>query len=176
MTFRSISSESCVICSCLILGTDVFRGWSFQGSSFSLSCNGCQLSFVSQWCHHFEGKVLRSYEDWINFYLLINLRLQQKKWYPLEWTTSRNQYCQLIIKVILGISHFSIFISPIYTFSFTPTIKITKETCRLWRETNTIPFISSFTDRVFSIVRRKMYGSNPSQMDTKVLIPAPTQK
>ena len=39
------------------------------------SCNGCQRSFVSQRCHLFEGKMLRSYEDWISFYLLINLRL-----------------------------------------------------------------------------------------------------
>ena len=31
------------------------------------SCNGCQLSFVSQWRHLFEGKMLRSYEDWISF-------------------------------------------------------------------------------------------------------------
>ena len=42
------------------------------------SCNGCQLSFVSQRCHLFEGKMLRSYEDWIILYLLINLRLKQK--------------------------------------------------------------------------------------------------
>ena len=39
------------------------------------SCNGCQLSFVSQCCHLFEGKTLRNYEDWISFRLLINLRL-----------------------------------------------------------------------------------------------------
>ena len=38
------------------------------------SCNGGQLSFVSQCCHLFEAKMLRSYEDWISFYLLINLR------------------------------------------------------------------------------------------------------
>ena len=30
-------------------------------------CNGCQLSFVSQCCHPFEGKMLRSYEDWFSF-------------------------------------------------------------------------------------------------------------
>ena len=39
------------------------------------SCNGCQLPFVSQRSHLFEGKMLRSYEDWIILYLLINLRL-----------------------------------------------------------------------------------------------------
>ena len=40
-----------------------------------LSCNGCQLSFVSQRCHLFEGKMLRSYEDRNILYLLTNLRL-----------------------------------------------------------------------------------------------------
>ena len=39
------------------------------------SCNGCQLSFVSQCCHLFEAKMLRSYKDYIKFYLLINLKL-----------------------------------------------------------------------------------------------------
>ena len=38
------------------------------------SCNGCQLSFVSQCCHLFEEQMLRSCEDWISFYLWINLR------------------------------------------------------------------------------------------------------
>ena len=40
-----------------------------------------------------------------------------KKSYSLEYPTSRNQYSQLIIKVILRISFFSTVISPIYTFS-----------------------------------------------------------
>ena len=31
------------------------------------SCNGCQSSFVSQCCHLFDGKMLRSYENWISF-------------------------------------------------------------------------------------------------------------
>ena len=39
------------------------------------SCKGCQLSFASQCCHLSEEKMLRSHEDWINLYLLINLRL-----------------------------------------------------------------------------------------------------
>ena len=39
---------------------------------------------------------------------------------------------------------------------------------------NTSPSISSFIDRVFSIFRRKKYMSNPSEMDIKVLVPAPT--
>ena len=37
------------------------------------------------------------------------------------------------------------------------------------------PSISYFKDRVFSIFRRKKYGSDQSEMDIKVLIPAPTQ-
>ena len=35
---------------------------------------------------------------------------------------------------------------------------------------------SSFTDGVFSMFWRKLYGSNPSKMDIKVVNPGPTQK
>ena len=86
----------------------------------------------------------------------------------------------------------STFVSAIYTFSlagniivYTPnqsTIRekyfnqiICKGKCQLWREINTSPSIYSFIDRVFSIFRRKKYGSNPSEMDIKVVIPAPTK-
>ena len=41
---------------------------------------------------------------------------------------------------------------------------------------NTSPSISSFINRVFSTFRRKKYGSTPSQMDTKVVIPTLTQQ
>ena len=44
-----------------------------------------------------------------------------------------------------------------------------------WSEINTYPFILSFMDRVFSIFRKKGYGFNPSEMDIKVVIPAPTK-
>ena len=50
-------------------------------SFFCFSCNGCQLSFVSQCCHLFEGKMLRSYEGWISFHLLLSLRSYQKLWF-----------------------------------------------------------------------------------------------
>ena len=46
--------------------------------------------------------------------------------------------------------------------------------CRLWRGIDTFPYISSLMGRVFSISRRKMDGPNPSKMDIKLLIPAPT--
>ena len=39
-----------------------------------------------------------------------------------------------------------------------------------WTET-----ISSFTDRVFYIFWRKMYGSDQLKVDIKVVNPAPTQ-
>ena len=42
-------------------------------------------------------------------------------------------------------------------------------------EINNFSSISSFTDRVFSIFRRKVYGSDQSEMGIKVIIPAPTQ-
>ena len=40
---------------------------------------------------------------------------------------------------------------------------------------NLFPSISSFKDRDFSIFRRKNYGSDQSETDVKVIIPAPTQ-
>ena len=43
-----------------------------------------------------------------------------------------------------------------------------------WREINILPSISSLTDRVFSIFRQKKVRSDPSEMDIKVVIPAPT--
>ena len=85
------------------------------------------------------------------------------------------------------------FVSPIYTFSlagiiivYRPiqgTIRYKKDLIilsikgksRLWREINASPSISSFIDRVFSVFRRRKYDSNPSEMDIKVAIPAPTQ-
>ena len=44
-----------------------------------------------------------------------------------------------------------------------------------WQEKNTSPSISSYTDRIFSIFRQKIYKSDQSEMHIKVLIPAPTQ-
>ena len=40
---------------------------------------------------------------------------------------------------------------------------------------NTFPSTSSPIDRDFFNFRQKKYGTNPSEMDIKVLIPAPTQ-
>ena len=51
---------------------------------------------------------------------------------------------------------------------------IKEKGCRLWREINTFPSISSLTDRVFSIFRQKKVRSDPSEMDIKMVIPAPT--
>ena len=41
-------------------------------------------------------------------------------------------------------------------------------------EIDTFPSIYFLIGRVLSIFRRKMDGRNPSEMDIKVLIPAPT--
>ena len=56
--------------------------------------------------------MLRSYEDWISIYSLINLRLLQKS-DSQEQTSGRNQYSQLIMKVILTHSPYSSFVSHI---------------------------------------------------------------
>ena len=54
--------------------------------------------------------------------------------------------------------------------------KIYQGKLRLRREKNTFPPISSLIDLVLSIFRRQMNGSNPSEIDIKLLIPAPTQE
>ena len=75
VTLPSISSESCVIDSSLILGTDVFRDWPLLG------CSSC-VSLVTAANFRlflndviFEGKMLHSCEDWISFFVLIKLSL-----------------------------------------------------------------------------------------------------
>ena len=78
LTLPSISSETCLIYSSLILGTDVFRDWTFLGCSSCVSLVTAANFRLFLNVAIFEGKMLRSYEDWIILYLLINLRLKQK--------------------------------------------------------------------------------------------------
>ena len=68
VTLPSISSETCVIYSSLN-SSNKRVSWLAVPRMFLLcfSCNSCQISFVSQCCHLFEGNLLRSYENWINF-------------------------------------------------------------------------------------------------------------
>ena len=75
VTLPSISSEICVIYFSLILWTDVFRDWPFLGCSSCVSLVTAANFRLFLNVAIFEGKMLRSYEDWISFYLLINLRL-----------------------------------------------------------------------------------------------------
>ena len=81
---------------------------------------------------------------------------------------------------------------PIYTFSlagnkvvYTPSqgtiremyfnhINYKDKRCQLWQEIKTFPSIHSLISCVFSIFRQKKYESNPSEMENKVLFPAPT--
>ena len=74
-TLPSISSETSVIYSSLILGTDVFRDWPFLGCSSRVSLVTAANFRLFLNVAIFEGKMLRSYEDWIILCLLINLRL-----------------------------------------------------------------------------------------------------
>ena len=78
VTLPSISSETSVIYSSLILGTDVFRDWPFLGCSSCVSLVTAANFRLFLNVFIFEGKMLRSYEDWISFHLLIKLRLSQK--------------------------------------------------------------------------------------------------
>ena len=75
LTLPSISSETCVIYSSLVLGTDVFRDWPFLGCSSCVSLVTAANFRFFLTVANFEGIMLRSYEDWISFSLLINLRL-----------------------------------------------------------------------------------------------------
>ena len=76
VTLPSISSETCVIYSSLILGTDVFHDWPFLGfSSWVSLVTAANFRFFLNVAIFLKGKMLRSYEDWIILYLLINLRL-----------------------------------------------------------------------------------------------------
>ena len=71
----SISSETCVIYSPLLLETDVFRDWPFLGCSSSVSLvTAAKFRLFLNVAIFLKGKMLRSFEDWISFYLLTNLR------------------------------------------------------------------------------------------------------
>ena len=74
VTLLSISSETCVIYSSLILGTDVFRDWPFLGCSSCVSSVTAANYRLFLNVAIFEGKMLRRYEDWFILYSLINLR------------------------------------------------------------------------------------------------------
>ena len=81
LTLPSISSETCVIFSSLIQGTDVFRDWPFLGCSSCVSLvTAANFRLFLNVAIFLKKKLLRSYEDWIILYLIINLRLQQKMW------------------------------------------------------------------------------------------------
>ena len=67
LTLPSISSETCVIYSSLILGTEVFRDWPFLGCSSCVSLVTAANFRLFLNVAIFEGKMLRSYEDWISF-------------------------------------------------------------------------------------------------------------
>ena len=62
VTLPSISSETCVIYSSLILGTDVFRDWPFLGCSSCVSLVTAATFRLFLNVAIFEGKMLRSYE------------------------------------------------------------------------------------------------------------------
>ena len=63
MTLPSIFSETCVIYSSLILGTDVFRDWPILGFSSFISLVTAANFRLFLNVANFEGKILRSYED-----------------------------------------------------------------------------------------------------------------
>ena len=76
VTLPSISSESCVICSSLMLGTDVFRDWPFLGFSSCVPLvTAANVRLFLNVAIFSKKKMLRSYQDWISLNLLIKMRL-----------------------------------------------------------------------------------------------------
>ena len=76
VTLSSISSETCVLYSSLILGTDVFRDWPFIGCFSCVSLvTAANFRLFLNLAIFLKGKMLRSYEDWNSLYMLFNLRL-----------------------------------------------------------------------------------------------------
>ena len=146
-------------------------------------------------CHDSEEKILSVVKTELNF-----LFYTKSEYLLLLWGKSFNQSKQLkffkknntVPKATKIYNNNSTFVSPIYTFPWRETKLFTRqfkvqtgksilfilyieEKFGLWRETKTSPSISSFMDHVSSIFRRMKYGSNPSEMAIKVVIPAPTQ-
>ena len=75
LTLPSISSESCVIYSSLILGTDVFRGWPFLGFSSCISLvTAANFRLFLNVAIFLEGKCYAVMKTELVLYLLINLR------------------------------------------------------------------------------------------------------
>ena len=68
VTLIAISSETCVIYSSLVLGTDVIRDWPFLGCSSCVSLvTAANFRLFLNVAIFLKWKMLRSYEDWITF-------------------------------------------------------------------------------------------------------------
>ena len=128
------------------------------------------IFLVSQCCHEFVWKtrsILKTelFSESEN-YITREKAFNQSK----QLMISENEYNTKGYKLLCYYSSTSV--PPIYTFSLAGNINVytpiectnsekcltklsIKEKCRLWREINTSPSISSFIDRVFSIFRQK---------------------
>ena len=80
VTLPSISSETCVMYSSLILGKDVFRDWPLLGcSSCVFLATAAKFRLFPNVAIFWREKVTQSWR--LNSFLLITLRTQQKMWY-----------------------------------------------------------------------------------------------
>ena len=122
LTLPSISSETCVIYSSLILGTDVFHDWPFLGCSscVSLVTAGCQLSFLSQRCHSWRQNATQLWR--LKYFVFVNqveiitkmLLFKINNWSQSVQSTDNQSD--------IMVSTLSTFVSPIYTFSLAGNI------------------------------------------------------
>ena len=100
----SISSETCVIYSSLILGTDVFRDWPFLGCSSCVSLvTAANFRLFLNFTIFLKGKCWAVIMTQLVFFCESTWGYN-KKCYSFENQTSRNQYSQLIIQKIIRIS------------------------------------------------------------------------
>ena len=193
VTLRSISLEIWVMYSSAIAGLSVFCDWLFFVFS-GLSKLPITFSFFLRVAINLREKLV-SCEDWNDLFFFNSSLISY--FYEVKGSNNSKQLMmenfvyntrEATIYIILTILAFLLFIHFPWreTYLFTQQFQVQirksaliiifiKEKCRLWRETNTFPSIYSLTDRVFSIFRQKIYVSNPSEMNIKMLIPAPTR-
>ena len=165
VTLPSTSSETCVIYSSLILGTDVLRDWPFLG------CSSC-VSLVTA----------ASFRLFLNVVIFLKGKCYAVMKTELLITITDNQ--SDIKYLSLPYFHFSY----LYTFNGgehnclhaksrykvgkrTLTIIITKEKCQLWREINTFPSISSLQTASLPSFDGKYTGVIHRKWTSKCLFP-----
>ena len=143
----------------------------------------CKLSFPSQSCH-LQRK--EKYSTVLMTELIISF---YKKLGKMAYSIFRKNSYRLIASIQLlcaeyfHLSYFHFLLGGKPNFTCQVKVEIEKNTffidtlkwkCQLWQERNTFPSIFSLIGRVFTFIRQKIDAPDPSELDIKMLIPAPT--